>query len=148
MKLLHFKKRLLLSTALFAASASVCLSAQAPKKEEAYDPNKPVSFFKQIRPIFQSSCNGCHQPAKSKGDYIMTEFAKLLKGGEKGDAVVPKDVAKSHLIELITPDAKGKVEMPEKGEPFLVSTEDLNGWRFFQHLSHACIRHFVALSHI
>ncbi len=59
-------------------------AAQAPKKEEAYDPNKPVSYYKQIRPIFQAQCQGCHQPAKAKGDYVMTEFARLLTGGENG----------------------------------------------------------------
>ena len=100
-----------------ALATSVCFAAQAPKKEEVVDPNAPISYYKQIRPIFQGSCNGCHQPAKSKGDYIMTDFAKLLKGGEKGDAIVPGDIPKSHLIELITPDAKGKVEMPSKGDP-------------------------------
>src|SRR4026208_851534 len=54
------------------------------------DPNAPVSYFKKIRPIFQANCQGCHQPAKAKGGYVMTDFAKLLKGGEEcakdGDA--------------------------------------------------------------
>ena len=71
--------------ALFTSAAS---AAQAPKKEETADPNAPISYYKQIRPIFQGQCNGCHQPAKSKGDYIMTDFAKLLKGGENGDAIL------------------------------------------------------------
>ena len=25
----------------------------------------PVSYYKQIRPIFQAHCQGCHQPAKA-----------------------------------------------------------------------------------
>jgi len=29
---------------------------------------KPVSFHKEVRPLFQANCNGCHQPAKAKGD--------------------------------------------------------------------------------
>lgn len=105
----------------FALASAVCLaagliSAQAPKKEEPIDPNKPVSFYKQIRPIFQAQCNGCHQPAKKKGDYIMTDFAALLKGGEEGHAVVPGKPDESNLIMLITPDEKGKVEMPQKAD--------------------------------
>jgi mono/diheme cytochrome c family protein len=32
------------------------------------DPNKPVSYFKDVRPIFQAQCQGCHQPAKAKVD--------------------------------------------------------------------------------
>ena len=33
----------------------------------------PVSFTKQIRPILQANCLGCHQPAKARGDYVMTD---------------------------------------------------------------------------
>ena len=33
---------------------------------------KLVSFHKEIKPIFQANCNGCHQPAKMKGDYLIT----------------------------------------------------------------------------
>ena len=104
------KTRLLIPL-LFLAAA---VHAAPPKKEEGIDPNKPVSFYKHIRPIFQAQCNGCHQPAKKKGDYIMTEFAALLKGGEEGHAVVPGKVAESNLLKLIKPDEKGKVEMPQK----------------------------------
>ena len=104
----------LLISALFLAAA---VHAAPPKKEEGIDPNKPVSFYKHIRPIFQAQCNGCHQPAKKKGDYIMTEFAALLKGGEEGHAVVPGKAAESNLLKLIKPDEKGKVEMPQKADP-------------------------------
>ncbi len=75
---------------------------------------KPVSFFGQIRPLFQANCNGCHQPAKSKGDYVMTDFASLLKGGDSGEpAVVPGKPAESSLLALVTPDEKGEYEMPK-----------------------------------
>ena len=107
------KTRLLIPV-LFLAAA---VHAAPPKKEEGIDPNKPVSFYKNIRPIFQAQCNGCHQPAKKKGDYIMTEFVALLKGGEEGHAVVPGNPAESNLLKLIKPDEKGKVEMPQKAEP-------------------------------
>ncbi|MCB1275448.1 MAG: PD40 domain-containing protein, partial [Prosthecobacter sp.] len=100
--------------ALFLAAA---VHAAPPKKEEGIDPNKPVSFYKHIRPIFQAQCNGCHQPARNKGDYIMTDFVALLKGGEEGHAVIPGKAAESNLIKLIKPDEKGKVEMPQKADP-------------------------------
>jgi mono/diheme cytochrome c family protein len=103
----------LLVPALFLAAA---VHAAPPKKDEGIDPNKPVSFYKHIRPIFQAQCNGCHQPAKKKGDYIMTEFVALLKGGEEGHAVVPGKAAESNLLKLIKPDEKGKAEMPQKAD--------------------------------
>lgn len=90
--------------------------AAPPKKAENIDPNAPVSFYKQIRPIFQAACHGCHQPAKAKGDYIMTDFAALLKGGEEGHAVVASKPEESKLIELITPK-NGKADMPQKADP-------------------------------
>ncbi|MBB5032828.1 DUF1549 domain-containing protein [Prosthecobacter vanneervenii] len=107
-------KTRLLIPALFLSAA---VHAAPPKKEEGIDPNKPVSFYKHIRPIFQAQCNGCHQPAKKKGDYIMTEFAALIKGGEEGHAVIPGKPAESNLLKLIKPDEKGKVEMPQKADP-------------------------------
>lgn len=97
---------------LLAAAASA-----APKKEETIDPSKPVSFYKHIRPILQANCTGCHQPAKAKGDYIMTDFAKLLAGGEEGSAIVPGKPEQSNLLKVSMPNAEGKVEMPPKGDP-------------------------------
>ncbi|MCW0220869.1 MAG: DUF1549 domain-containing protein [Prosthecobacter sp.] len=96
---------------------ALAIHAAPPKKEEGIDPNKPVSFYKHIRPILQANCTGCHQPAKAKGDYVMTEFARLLTGGEEGHAIVPGKPEESNLLKVASPDAEGKVEMPPKGDP-------------------------------
>ena len=45
-----------------------------------------VSFYRDIRPIFQDRCQGCHQPAKSLGGLVMTNYANIKKGGESGAA--------------------------------------------------------------
>jgi len=111
-----------LSTLFFSTALAVTASAaSAPKMAEKEDPNAPVSYYKKIRPILQAQCQGCHQPAKSKGGYVMTDFAKLLAGGEdcakdKKQAIVAKDPSKSFLVEQITPDG-GKAEMPPKKAP-------------------------------
>ena len=65
---------------------------------------KPVSFYEEIRPIFQANCVGCHQPSKNNGDYVMTDFQRLLAGGEEAIAIVPGKPDESHLITEITPD--------------------------------------------
>ena len=76
-----------------------------------------VSYHQQILPLFQAKCQGCHQPAKAKGKYVMTSFDRLLKGGSSGDAaIVPGQPDKSYLIELITP-IDGEAEMPQKADP-------------------------------
>ncbi len=92
----------------FALQAGHC----APEKT-----NSQVSYYKDVRPVFQANCQGCHQPSKAKGKYIMTDFAKLLAGGESDDpAIVAGKPAESYLLELITP-VDGKAEMPKKKDP-------------------------------
>ena len=79
--------------------------------EKATD--KPVSFHKDLRPLFQANCNGCHQPAKAKGKLVMTTFDALMKGGGEGPAIVPGKPDESYLVELVTPNDKGEYEMPK-----------------------------------
>ncbi|MFO0864957.1 MAG: c-type cytochrome domain-containing protein [Gemmataceae bacterium] len=102
---------LLIACGAFVASSN----AQADESKKAAD--EKVSYFKDIRPIFQAQCQGCHQPAKARGSYIMTAFDKLIAAGESGKtAIVPKDLAKSNLLTLITPK-DGKASMPEGKKP-------------------------------
>lgn len=93
-------------------------------EDQARDHDAPVSFYKDIRPILQANCTGCHQPAKAKGDYVMTDFARLLAGGEEGPAVIPGNPGESNLLALATP-VDGKAEMPPKGDPLHATQLDL-----------------------
>ncbi len=89
----------------------------AEKKKETPAKPKLVSYHAQIKPIFQAHCQGCHQPAKPQGEYVMTEFSALLKGGESGDpAVVPGKPQQGTLLEQITPE-NGEAAMPKGKEP-------------------------------
>jgi WD40 repeat protein/mono/diheme cytochrome c family protein len=75
-----------------------------------------VSYYQHIRPLFQQHCQGCHQPAKPLGKYVMTTHAALFKDGEKGlPNIVPGKPAESFLIDQITV-RDGKAKMP-KGKP-------------------------------
>ncbi len=69
---------------------SVATSAadESKKKQAAAGPAVKVSYDKQIRPILQAHCQGCHQPAKAGGAYVMTAFDRMLKGGESGIAAI------------------------------------------------------------
>jgi WD40 repeat protein/mono/diheme cytochrome c family protein len=100
----------------------LAVEAAAPPKAEVVDPNAPVSYWKQIRPIFQASCQGCHQPAKNKGGYVMTDFTHLLAGGESGDkAIIAGKPDASALVAAITPK-DGEADMP-KNKPALPADE-------------------------
>ena len=41
--------------------------------------DKPVSYHKDIKPLFTATCNGCHRPEKSKG-----ELPAYLNFGDEG----------------------------------------------------------------
>lgn len=88
------------------------VGAEPPDKAPA-----SVSFYQQIRPIFQAKCQGCHQPAKPSGEYVMTSFDDMLAGGESElTAIAPGNPDDSYLIDLIT-SVDGRAEMPQDGEP-------------------------------
>jgi len=75
---------------------------------------KPVSYHRDLLPIFRANCLGCHQGAKQRGEYVMTQFDRLLAGGETGEqAIVPGNPDASHLVTQITPVA-GHAEMPDE----------------------------------
>ena len=81
-----------------------------------------VSYYQQILPILRVRCHGCHQPAKSSGNYEMTQFNQLLAGGEsEAAAVVPSHPDQSRLLQLITPSGNA-AEMP-RGQPALSVAE-------------------------
>ncbi|MDE2681944.1 MAG: hypothetical protein OSB29_11365, partial [Verrucomicrobiota bacterium] len=109
----NYKPMIKASFTFLAVFSAVCsINAATP----ANGP-KPISYFEQIRPILQANCQGCHQPAKAKGGYVMTDFAGLLKGGDnEGVAVVPGKPMDSAMLTLIAPDKDGETEMPKDKE--------------------------------
>lgn len=87
------------------------------KSTDDQESTSPISYSRQVLPILQANCQGCHQPAKRGGEYLMTDFQSLLKGGESQEvAVVPGDPQASYLMQLITPH-EGVAEMPQDRDP-------------------------------
>lgn len=74
----------------------------------------PVSWYREVTPIFKRSCNGCHNPNKLKGQVDTSTYAGFLKAGKHGPNFIPGDAEKSLLLEQI----RGKEpEMPKEGDP-------------------------------
>ena len=93
------------------ASPTFAAETKAPK------PPEKISYYKEVRPIFAQHCQGCHQPAKAGGGYVMTSFAELFKKGEREKpGVVAGKPEVSFLVEQIRP-TNGKVEMPRAKDP-------------------------------
>ena len=66
--------------------------------------SKPVSFYRQVRPILQRHCSGCHFAAKKGGKLMLTSFADFRKGGENGATFTAGKPDESLVVEYISGD--------------------------------------------
>jgi WD40 repeat protein len=117
------------AAALLAASlARPCRGddkAPAPAAEE-----RPVSFHRDVRPILQVHCQGCHQPAKSGGKLVVTDHGSLLKGGRsETPIIVPGKPDESLLIQEVVPREGDPPRMPKDAPPLeAAKVEVLRRW--------------------
>src|SRR6266851_2784187 len=102
--------------AAWLASSAVLRAGITPEQAAQLPPpaNHPVSFSKDIKPIFEASCIKCHGRGKDKGGLRLGNRATFLKGGESGPAVLPGKSAESLLISLVQGFDPDSV-MPKKG---------------------------------
>src|SRR4051794_33088197 len=65
------------------------------------DPAGIEFFEKRIRPLLAENCYQCHGPEKQRSALRLDSMAAILKGGERGPAVVPGKLDDSLLIRAI-----------------------------------------------
>lgn len=78
-------------------------------------------YVKQIAPIFQKRCVGCHNADDAEGKLSLESYADIQKGGEHGPSIQPGNIASSRLLQLVT--GKAKPVMPPEDEERLTSEE-------------------------
>lgn len=83
---------------------------------------KPVSFYRQVRPILQRHCSGCHQPAKQGGNLQLVTYDLFKKGGENGASFVPGKPDESQIVKQIS---GAKPEMPLNSDPLSAKQVDI-----------------------
>ena len=87
-----------LGFALVAAYCAMIVSAQQPSAD--------VSYFREIRPIIQRTCQGCHQPAMKYGGLDLTRYESFAAGGSKGPAFKPGAPPESVVLGYLKGDRK------------------------------------------
>jgi mono/diheme cytochrome c family protein len=109
-------RRLALALALAVLLRDSAFGQDAKKDRDMA--SGPVSYYKQVRPIFQQHCQGCHQPAKAEGGFVMTAYADLLKAGDQEQpGIVPGNVSKSLIVAQITSQRGKPPAMPRGKDP-------------------------------
>ncbi|MFZ4765623.1 MAG: DUF1549 domain-containing protein, partial [Roseimicrobium sp.] len=95
-------------------------------------PLRAVDFAREVKPIFEAHCTGCHGAEKHKSDYRLDSRDAALAGGESGNAaIVPGKPEAGSLIRLVDGSDKELFMPPRKSDAKPLSTaqiETLRQW--------------------
>src|SRR5690606_7650529 len=69
-------------------------------------------FETRIRPVLANSCVECHGPATASSGLRLDTRTAMLKGGERGPAIVPGDPEGSLLVRAIVHEENQPLQMP------------------------------------
>ncbi|MDF1741159.1 MAG: hypothetical protein P1U86_18500 [Verrucomicrobiales bacterium] len=58
----------------------------------------PVNFATEVYPFLKTNCLACHNTTKAKADLILESPQDMIKGGESGPAIEPKNADNSFLF--------------------------------------------------
>ena len=106
----------LLSVAILPLGLGLVVSeSPRPAEPERLQPAAvagPVSFSRQVLPIFQESCAECHGAETKEVELDLTTYADVMKGSEYGPVVEAGSPGESILLDMV---AAG--EMPQEAPP-------------------------------
>lgn len=74
----------------------------------------PVSYDKEVEPIFYKRCVTCHSGSVKESRFDIASYEGLIKGGKRGTSITPGKSDTSLLYKLVT--RQQKPYMPPRGE--------------------------------
>jgi hypothetical protein len=72
-----------------------------------------VDFENHVRPLLIARCGDCHGPEEQKGGLRLDARHFAFKGGDSGEAIVPRQSEESELVRRITSDDADERMPPE-----------------------------------
>ncbi len=119
--------------ALWFVGMCCCAPLGAFQTEQANSSDKPESdrldfFESQIRPLLLEHCLECHaNDTEASGGLLLDSRPNWERGGDSGDAIVPKDPAASLLMRAVLYDDPD-LQMPPDGKLPAASIAALKTW--------------------
>lgn len=114
---------------LLTWSVAMTVLGAAASASPGVSPTAPISYDRDVRPILEQHCQGCHQPARPQGGFIVTNPTHLVRPGDSGrPGIVPFHPEKSLLLEQVVP-TPAEARMPQGSPPLAPSAIDvLRNW--------------------
>ena len=103
---------------LAALAAAALVTTATLQAEDA-----AVSYYNDVRPVIQRSCQGCHQPANKMGGLDLTTHEAIKSGGLKGPVFNTASPDDSSLVARLT--GKQEPRMPMGQDPLADAEIDL-----------------------
>ena len=75
------------------------------------------SYTRDVRPILQRQCQGCHQPNLKSSDLDLTTYEGLMAGGKRGAPLKPGAPAESALVKYMMGELKPQMPMGQAPLP-------------------------------
>jgi hypothetical protein len=82
-----------------------------------------VSFARDVQPIFENSCSGCHGDTAQLSRFDLRTRESALKGGARGSDIVPGDAQGSRLFRRVA--GLEQPAMPAQGTPLTSAQVDV-----------------------
>src|SRR5688572_29418181 len=64
--------------------------------------SRAVDFAREVQPIFEARCWNCYGPKKAESAFRLDDRAEALKGGERGNDIIPGKSSESLLIHAVS----------------------------------------------
>ncbi len=100
----------------------------APLDKVPGNPDSVVVFEDMILPILETKCLPCHSETQAKGGLVLTNYEKLMEGGDGNASVSPGKPLSSELFRRITLPVSHQKFMPLKEEPLAFTEVNLIAW--------------------
>jgi WD40 repeat protein len=87
---------------------------------------RPVSFGKDILPIFKAKCLACHSSSEAESEVNLESLETIKKGGDSGELFVVKDPEKSLLYQVVTRNADSPMPpLPNEAEATMLTPKEV-----------------------
>jgi mono/diheme cytochrome c family protein len=102
----------LLSVAILPLGIGLAVADQPAPAGVDFAQAGPVSYARQVAPIFQNHCSECHGANKKESELDLSSYATVMKGSKYGTVVEAGDPGSSLLIDMLESG-----EMPQDKDP-------------------------------